>query len=197
MVQAVIVFLLTLAVIAIAMFLALTSLDGTVGQEGQEVITTQITMTDGSNPVSFGGGVGNSTASVLALRDTATATLFNLNITNGTDSIPVNLTTDYTVNGGFIISASALYNQSLVNVTFTWKDLTKKDVDSITANTTSGVTDFFSNTSTIMTILGAVLIILAVTLILFAVNRFSQSSGAGKLSSGGGRGGSSSDESRL
>ncbi len=64
---------------------------------------------------------------------------------------------------------------------FTTGSQAANDTDSIINNITTGAAGFFDNIPTVFTILGAVVIILAVTLILFAVNRFSSSTGSGRL----------------
>ncbi len=73
-----------------------------------------------------------------------------------------------------IIDSNAIMNSSGINITSNFSYFIGNDATIITSNVTRGVTIFFGNIPTVLSILGIVVIILTVTLIFFAISRFSR-----------------------
>lgn len=172
--RAVMIFILTLAVIAIAIFLGLTQLVNTT----PALNTRTITGNSFSNNTIRLNDTAQTPAAVAGLRNVV---LSSVTVTNATGG-PIIQAGNYTISGGtFIAAIPSQYNGTNVNVSAAYTNDVNADGLNIVNNVTTGTTGFFTNIPTVFTILGAVVIITAVSLILFAVNRFTQSSGSNSL----------------
>ncbi len=184
-VQAFIVLLLILGVIAIAMFVGLTALSDT-SVIARKDVTNNTGFTNLSVTVNSTGSVipapiaalgtdtsGYTYTGFLAFNGTGNSvqpkTPFNA---NGTMLINVG---NFTVNsdGSITTTLNGVINGSAMNLTISGFTATKSsDAVLVSQNVTSGVTEFFNDIPTALNILGVVVIILAVLLIILAVRRF-------------------------
>lgn len=177
-VQAVIIALLVLAVIAVATFLALDSLVGT----GKVLSSTALV----SN-IPFGNETINLTdtptqpASVIGFVGVTYTSLFVTNATDGVEITSANFTVDS--NGAFVTAVGGSFNATNVNISSgAWTNTKTSDGQNLVNNVTNGTAQFFANIPTVMIILGAVVIILAVVLIILAVGRISGGAAAAEFS---------------
>lgn len=184
-VGAVIIAFLVLAVIAIAAFLALNSLNNS-----NILSQTQTVGLDGSQKFINNSFKLNATATapanISALPASATDISYNgllvVNATGGETINPGNFTVDSL--GRFINSTNGQYGNQTINVSvnyYTYK--MPSNALNVINNVSYGTVNFFTNIPTIFTILGAVIVVLAVALILYAVSRFA--GGAERETSGG------------
>lgn len=174
-VRIVIVTLLILGVTAIAVFLALTSLqDSNIfqnssasGQFGNETILLSST---GAAPNSV-NGLGN----------VVLTTVLVVNATGGEIVVEEG---NFTIAGGvFTNLTDSPYNLNNINVTANFThEVTSSAVnatDAIIGNVTSGTSDFFANVPTFMVLLGVVVLLLIIAIVLIVVGRFGGSSAFG------------------
>jgi len=163
-VQNVMIFLILLAVVAIALFTGVTTLSS------EDIIARKaVTGQTFSNETITFNLTGNTPATVNGL---TSVVLSNVIVTNSTGG-QIILAANYTISAGTITGiTTSTYNNTLVNVSATYSHTIPSDAVTVSQNITDGTTGFFKNIPTIFTILGAVLIISVVVLILIVVSRF-------------------------
>jgi len=121
----------------------------------------------------------NETGSFFAnsIRNSVVCSVFE--VRNATTPITI-ASGNYTVNN-CLISYSApedsSFNNSLWNVSYTYTYDDFEGVDEVIANTSQGVTDFFSNAPTFFVLLGVVVIILIISIVVISVNNFGTTGG--------------------
>ncbi len=175
-VGAVLIAFMVLAVIAIAIFLALTPL-----------ISTDIIPNKAVPQQQFGNETINLTTAGEAPASVENATgvvLFDLVVTNASSGETVEAA-NFSVTGGVLANITQEFGDTFVNVSATFTSTTISDAVVLVNNVTEGTTLFFTNASSIFSILGAVIIILAIGLIIGAVflfNRFTSTGGGGGAS---------------
>src|SRR3990172_5583055 len=178
-VSAVIIALLTIAVIAIATFLAVSTLRDTA--ETTETLFTVNAVNQTLTSVDEVGEYVNAT-----LRNCKATTNEILNETNFL--IPASNYTTGQCQIRFTAGAAAVYN------TTNWKwsgtyTYNSPQVNQISGNLTIGVVNFVKQAPTFFTLLGVVVLILIIAIVIIAVTRFE----SGGMSIGAGRSSGSSD----
>ncbi len=182
-VQAVMVSFLIIAVISIAIMLGLSSLRDAV--EKADIRT--------SNIVNFTTEtVNDSTSAVLpALLNLRNCQLTAVSVVNQTENRFMT-SGNYTTSGCTIRFSSTSsadagkFNNTLWNVTGSYTDV-GPETNNLVNNLSLALTDFFSDTGTIFSILIVVLIILAISIIIAVVTRFQSGGSIGGGREGGGQ----------
>ena len=167
-VKVVMVTFLILAVIAVALFLGLSSLK-TTAEDIDKDTTSFLNHTDQTVTVVNETGSFLPGASDLLRNCQASVTL----VQNGTGGAICD-SGNYTVTGCKIAYSSGgntYCNNSLWNVTGSYRYSSERSA-MITGNISNATTGFFSNTGTIFSILVVVVIILAISIIIMAVQKF-------------------------
>ncbi len=178
-VRVVIVTLLVLAVTAIAVFLALVSLQSSDLFTDDSLGTLSINESVG--PVNETGvDFGNNTLASAV----CTITL----VLNATDDIVIDAGnyTQTNCNIAYSAAADSSFNNTLWEVSsttaYTQTSQVESDTDSIVNNITNGTTQFFANVPTYMILLGVVVLLLIIAIILVVVSRFaSPNAGEGSI----------------
>lgn len=180
-VKMVMVFLLTLAVIAIALFLGLSNLtsenvlsrktvDGSLGTITNSSFVLNSSITPGQLNVS---GLNIISGSVTAVNGSGAYVPCNGVAGNYSSVQCIIGIGNFTFNtGGVQTATGGNFNGNRINMTFRYTETVPSDGVLVVGNVTKGTTDFFNDIPTVFAILGAVVIILAIVLIIFAVNRF-------------------------
>jgi len=170
-VKVVLVVLLTLGVIAIAMFVALTSLQPAV-ESLDRSNTGTVTNESTTKAMNYTWTYTFNTSISGQRNPTCTIT----SVINGTDGVSIN-SGNYTVPstlGGCNIKAStpsAGFNSTVWKVSYTYVYASPDSYNAV-SNITNGSVNFFKQIPTVFTILGVIVIILAVGIIIVAVMRF-------------------------
>lgn len=168
---------LILAVTGVAILLALTSLQTSVGSTIDTLTAVQISTNESDN----GGSVAflNNTGYKLTNSNSSTSSYVITAIWVSNDTgYPYNASIN-TANAS-INSSGYVFNTSTVtygNVSFTYYLTYTYDsgrTTSIIGNVSNGLVTFFGSTGTIFSILIVVIIILAISIIIWAVGRFGQ-----------------------
>jgi len=173
---------LVLSVMAVAIVLSLTELRD---------VTEKIDLSTGALTTIATSTVVNSTSGAFPTGLSADTRACTLSITTWFNSTDASITYDagnFTVVGcsiGTSATAEAGIDGYTVSVNGTFKNA-NGDVNDVSRNVTSGVTNFFDDTGTIFAILIVVVIILAIAIIITVVSRFGGGEGAGGISSGSG-----------
>lgn len=178
MVGTIMVVILTLAILAIAVFITLSAIttSGVVDQTKRVGQSGEYTF---KNETIYLNHTPHAPASVSSLSGVV---LSGVTAQNRTAGQLVNSNNYTIVDGTFVVKAGAdgsEYNNSWLNISATYTYTVPSDALMLAQNVTTGTTSFFENIPTIFTILGAVLVILAVILIIYAVFKFGSATGVG------------------
>lgn len=189
LVKTVMVFFLVLAVLAIAIVLALSSLKDPVEDIDK---TTVSVYNETLSDIGGAGGEDLTYASSDTYRKAVCTISYVQNESDGVALVSANYTESNS--GCTITSATAAeYNGSSngVNVTYS-VTYSNPESNLIIQNMSSALTDdFFDQTGTIFAILIVVAIMMAIGLIIYVVTRFSTTAGISNSGTGGGLGGAS------
>lgn len=165
-VQSAMVLLLTLTVVAIAMFVGLNAVINSSSSLQDETVTDNAFV----NQTIRLNHSATAPSAVSALRGVV---LSNVVVTNATGAETIS-SGNYTISGGtFVTTNAANYNNTNINISASYTYKIDADATVLMNNLTNGTTVFFNNIPTVMTILGAVIIVLAISLILWAISRYS------------------------
>ena len=180
---------LILAVTGVAIILALSSLDDSVGDSiDNEVRTSTMTTT---NESSLTSGIDivylNETGYTLSGYNTSwsgitISAIWNVsNFTTGATYNTTIGTDNASISSGVVTNTTTTFD-GMENVslsyyfTYTYTEDTGR-MDSIVGNVSGGIETFFASTGTIFSILIVIVIILAISIIIWAVGRFGQQVG--------------------
>ncbi len=182
-VRVVIVTLLILAVITIASFLALTSLQTPI----DTIDAQSATITNESGGFINITGYTLTDATKFGFKSPVITLVVNTTANDGT----VVLSGNYTVDADGIVTNASVTNYASVNISYTYSFLgdASEQTTRITGNMTSGTTQFFANVPTYMILLGVIVLLLIIAIVLVVVGRFGESStvrtGGSELTGGG------------
>lgn len=79
---------------------------------------------------------------------------------------------NYTVSDAGVVTNTTTTNYDNVSISYTYNYETTSNEEKVVNNASSGISDFFSNTSVWLSLLGVVIIILIIAAVVSVVNRF-------------------------